>query len=286
MSIEQGFDSEKVYADIAQGRDVKLVQEPVFEPSFFLVGAQKAGTTSLIQYLVAHPQVVAPKWKEIAFFSDATKYKNGIEWYRSHFETRKQPLLRKKKPDNGISGDASANHFESLEAPERLKAHYPKGKIVILLRNPVDRAFSQWKMATRYGFEKLSFEEALAQENERLDFAQENVLPKFGHDYIFQKLAYRSKGIYARYLKAWLDAFDRDQILIIQSEKMHSEAEKVYADVLNFLDLPSYDKVPFSFYNTGGSRKMADETREELSDFYKPHNEELFELLGERWDWK
>lgn len=284
-AIEQTYNPEKVYADIAQGREVKPTTDAVYKPSFFLVGAQKAGTTSLMQYLVAHPKIVAPKYKEIAYFSDATKYTKGIDWYRAHFELKKQPLLGKKKPKDGITGDASANHFESLEAPARLKQAYPDAKVVILLRNPVDRAFSQWKMATRYGFENLSFEEALFKESERLEFGRAHVLPTYGHDYVFQKLGYFTKGVYASFLKLWLHEFDRDQLLILQSEQMYESPEKVYARVLDFLGLEPFEKVPFSLYNQGGTRQMSDEIREKLTRLYAKHNERLFELLGEKWDW-
>jgi hypothetical protein len=283
--IEQTYNKEKVYEDIAQGRMVRPTTAPIYEPSFFLLGAQKAGTTSLIQYLVAHPKIIAPKYKEIAYFSDATKYANGIDWYRAHFESKKQPILGKRKPIDGITGDASANHFESLEAPARLKQAYPDAKLIILLRNPVDRAFSQWKMASRYGFETLEFEGALMQEAERLDFGREHVLPTHGHDYVFQKLGYFTKGVYASFLKMWLHEFDRDQLLIIQSEKMYAEPEKVYGQVLDFLGLEAYDKVPFSLYNQGGTRRMKAEIRSKLTALYAKHNERLFELLGEKWDW-
>lgn len=283
-SIEQTYNAAKVYADEAETRTLKPAAADVLDPSFFIVGAQKAGTTSLIQYLVAHPQVVPPKHKEIAFFSNDNKYALGIDWYRSHFNPPKKSLFGKSVQQ--ITGDASANYLECLEAAERMHAHYPKAKIVILLRNPADRAFSHHKMASRYEFDYLDFEAARTQEEERLNYGREVVKPKFGHDWVFQRLSYLEKGKYAKYLKPWLDVFPKEQLLILQYERFFEDAAKGYQKVLDFLGLDAYDKVPFSLYNTGGGEKMKAEVRAELLEYYQPYNQELFALIGEEWDWK
>ncbi|MCB0401870.1 MAG: sulfotransferase domain-containing protein [Flavobacteriales bacterium] len=249
-------------------------------PSVLLIGAQKAGTTSLFSHLIKHPQICAPVSKEIFFFNDQNNYQKGLNWYRAHFP------LKSTLEDSKITLDGSANYFESKDAPARIKKDLPGAKLILLLRNPVDRAYSHYKMAVELGFEKLSFQDALAAENDRLKTSREHDVALYGHDYVFQKLGYRSKGVYIDFLTHWLKHFPLNSIKIIDSRTLHTHTEEVYGQVLDYIGLSPFTPGHFEVLKKSTAEKMPDSVRRELHDFYEPHNEALFKLIGKSFLWQ
>lgn len=256
-------------------------------PSFFIVGAQKAGTTSLMSSLVQHAEVVAPLEKEINYWHVDQNFELGLKYYASYFPEQSNSLLGRFRTNRKtkITGDATANTLECLVAAARVKAHFPEGKIVIMLRNPVDRAYSHYQMAVRYGFEEASFEEALALEQERID--QGNVEGQ--HNYAFQRLGYRSKGAYVQFLKPWLEHFSADQLLFLKMEDWAETPEPLWQQLLDFLALSPMDYSQLNLKhvqrNEATYAPMLAETRRALVAHYHPLNQELNELTGRAWGW-
>jgi hypothetical protein len=278
--IENSFDEKLVFAkkkDSLLKQLFKSSGTPLL-PSFFIVGAQKAGTSSLAFDLSKHPKILAPKQKEIYFFNNNHFNKKGMEWYSTHFSQKKEPAE--------ITFDATANYLESDVAPERIKETFPNAKIVILLRNPIDRAYSHYKMAVKLGFEKLSFEDALDIEDDRLAYATEHYVPEHKHDYVFQRLAYRTKGIYVNFLKNWMRVFSPEELLVIQSEVYFKNPAPVYNLILEKLGVNPFNLESFNLLNKGIDKQLSFDTRKKLMQFYEPHNEELYKLLGKKYNWK
>lgn len=176
--------------------------------------------------------------------------------------------------------DATANYFEFPEVASRLYQFAPDARLILLLRNPVDRAFSHYKMAVKYGFEHLSFEEALAVEVERIEMGK-----KWPHNYAYQRLAYRAKGEYSRLLKPWLEVFPTSQLLIVRSEDLFQEPKSTYTQILSFLQLEAMDATEFSKANVGQEGVIQPATRNQLQEHYKPFNAELEQLLGRSIHW-
>lgn len=242
-------------------------------PDVFIVGAQKAGTSSLYRFLVENGVVARSKQKEIYFFNNSENYAKGMSWYKAHF-----PLF------SGISNcDATANTFESPESPARVKECFPEAKIIVLLRNPVDRAFSHYRMAASRSIEPLSFDRALELEDARMAFGEETGK---GHNYVYQRMGYRSKGRYADLLKRWMHAFPPEQLLVIQSEQLFASPESKGKEVLRFLGASEEIKIPLNQENKGAESEMDENVRAALQHYYAPLNQELFELLGKSFDWK
>ena len=161
-------------------------------PDYIIIGAQKGGTTSLHRYLTRHPDVGVSLRKEIHFFSSS--YDQGLDWYLAHF------------PEPGefaVVGEASTSYLSDPEVPERVRRAVPNVKLIALLRNPVDRAYSQYQMNVRKGVETLSFEEAIAQEPVRLRNA-----PNRSSE-LWRFSSYATRGLYAEHLERWLAAFPR-----------------------------------------------------------------------------
>jgi hypothetical protein len=128
-------------------------------PDFLLLGAQKAGTTALYEYLRRHPQITGPSWKEVSFFD--RHWARGESWYRGNF-----PNLARTR--GKLVGEASPSYVLHPLAPQRVQELVPDARLIVLVRNPVDRAFSQYNHEVALGREPLPFEEALDAEDERL----------------------------------------------------------------------------------------------------------------------
>jgi len=166
----------------------KLANKNLQMPDFLIIGAQKCGTTSLYRYLIQHPQIEPAIKKEIHYFD--LNYNKPIQWYLNQF-----PAL--KTQSDRITGEATPYYIFHPHAPYRIKEHMPDAKIIVLLRNPVDRAYSHYHYAVeRYG-ETLSFEEALDIENERLagemEKFQKNPYYKSRN---YRCFSYQKRGIY------------------------------------------------------------------------------------------
>ncbi|MEH7381665.1 sulfotransferase domain-containing protein [Bacillus sp. JJ1533] len=248
-------------------------------PDFLIIGAQKCGTTSLYNYLIKHPNVVPAKKKEVHFFD--YQFEKGIAWYRKHF-----PLVFENNP-NLITGEASPYYIFHPHAPQRISEMMPRVKIIVMLRNPVDRAYSHFQHEIRLGAETLSFEEAIEKEAARLQGEKEKMMKDENYySYNHQHYSYLSRGIYVDQLKAWMEKFPKKQFLIVKSEDFFYDPLTVFDRVLHFLNLPVWELNKGKKYNAGHYSKMDDVMRKHLIDYFKPHNQRLYEILGENLDWE
>jgi hypothetical protein len=245
-------------------------------PSFLVLGAQKAGTTALYAYLRQHPDIAGPSWKEVSFFD--RHYARGEAWYRGNFPN----VLRAR----GLVGEASPSYLFHPLAPQRAWELVPDAKLVALVRNPVDRAFSHYQHEVALGREPLSFEDALAAEVERLRGEEERLAadPRY-FSYPWWNYTYKARGLYADQLERWLELFPRDRLLVLPSEELLGDTEGTYARVLEFLGaaphrLGSYPRVFEREY-----APMRPETRTRLAEEFAEPNRRLYELLGRKLDW-
>lgn len=238
-------------------------------PDFVIIGAQRGGTTSLYYYLTEHPDVSRALRKEVHFFD--RHYDKGMDWYLAHFPTRVQP---------SAAGEASPNYLIHPEVPRRVHAAIPDAKFIALLRNPADRAYSHYQMKVRRGAETLSFEEAIAQERERLRRSPDPVSSTW-RDY-----SYLTRGLYADQIERWWNVFPREQLLIVKSEDLYAEPERILHQTLAFLGLHPWAPTTFMPYNLMGYPDIASATRARLVDYYAPHNRRLYALLGRDLGWE
>ena len=246
-------------------------------PDFLILGAQKAGTTALYAYLRRHPDITGPSWKEVSYFD--RHYARGPSWYRGNFPN----LLRSR---GELVGEASPSYLFHPLGPERVKELVPEARLIALVRNPVDRALSHYNHELALGRESLSFEEALAAEEERLDGEVERLCadPRY-FSRAWWSHTYKARGRYAEQLERWLEAFPREQLLILPSEELLAEPEQAHARVLEFLGaapqaLDAYPRV-FERQYEG----MRPNTRAELACYFAEPNRRLYELLGRDLGW-
>jgi hypothetical protein len=255
-------------------------------PDFFIGGSQKGGTTSLYAALIQHPQIIPGKFKEVFYYGNSDNYKNGLSHYKQFFATS----FHKKNKENksgkrALTVDASTNTFESIEAPKRIWKDNPNAKIIFILRNPAERAYSHYKMSFKRKWDLTSFEKALELEEARIEEGKKQSVNYSGHNYAFQRLGYKSRGRYVTYLKNWYKEFPKENILVLNSESFFSDPQKAYNSICEFLKIETGIKVNFDKLNEGSGEKMEESTRIELINYFKPYNEELFTLLNTRYDW-
>ncbi|MEW6241699.1 MAG: sulfotransferase [Chloroflexota bacterium] len=248
-------------------------------PNFLVIGVMKGGTTSLFNYLSRHPQVSPPFRKEIKFFD--IHYPQGLNWYRAHF-----PLRRKMRAGT-VTGEATPYYIFHPLAAQRVAQTLPQVKLIALLRNPVDRAYSHYNHMVRVGREPLSFEEALEKEDERLAGEVERITadPLYS---TFKHLhySYKARGRYAEQLKRWFEHFSRDAMLVLSSEELYTSPQAAYRKVIEFLGLSPWEPKEFRAFKQGVYEDIPSESRRRLAAYFKFYNEELRDDLGIdfRWD--
>jgi hypothetical protein len=239
-----------------------------FLPHFVIVGAQRAGTSSLYSWLCEQPSVMPALRKEIHYFD--VNYHKGERWYRSHYFLQR---------DGVITGEASPYMLFHPLAPARAAVDLPvTTKFVVLLREPVSRVVSQYWHERNTGFETETFERAISLEAERLRGAEELVAAG-GRSFAHQHFSYVARGEYAAQLRRWFDAVSAERLLVVESEKLFTD-ESVTSGVLDWLGLPPCGK-PFPIKNSAARASKPDnEIMSGLRRRFQPHNQELFEFLG------
>ncbi|GAB4291582.1 MAG: hypothetical protein Fur0025_26880 [Oscillatoriaceae cyanobacterium] len=246
-------------------------------PNFMIIGAQKCGTTSLYNYLTAHPQVIPAKQKEIHFFDNY--FEKGVDWYLKQF-----PSIDYDK--NLITGEASPYYIFHPHVPQRLYRLFPATKLIVLLRNPVERAISHYYMELSRGDEYLSLAEAIAKESDRVDLE----LAKLESDPSYYSIAHRrysylSRGLYREQLQRWFDWFPQEQFLILKSEDLFAHPAAIVRQVFKFLELPEYELPEYRRYMAGNYGQIDRGIKAALSEYFRPHNRQLEQYLGREFNW-
>jgi hypothetical protein len=255
-------------------------------PDFVIIGAAKAGTTSLHGWLSQHPFVAPAAHKEVQYFD--YNYRRGEDWYRLHF-----PLESDRNAfaaENGrpfLTGEASPSYISHYWVPERLARLLPNAKLLVTLRNPVDRAYSQFQMSRREGEEELeSFAAAVEIEDQRLD--PERVRASSDPRYNSWPIgcwSYLMRSRYAEQIARWLEYFPREQFHFLTLEQMGTEPQRALDPVHEFLELPGHRYADLRPLHTAAYDSLSAETRTMLTEYFRPHNERLYELVGIDFGW-
>ena len=254
-------------------------------PDFIIIGAQKSGTTSLYGYIMQHPYAFAAQRKEINFFT--LKYHYGTKWYVSNFPTSLRRCINKITHKPFVTGEASPYYIFHPLAAERMKKLLPNVKLIIILRNPVDRAFSHYNHVITHQNEQYSFKDAISEESKRLEGEKERI--ESNPSYISKKYrsySYLSRGRYIEQVEKWMNVFSKDQFLILRTEDLHRDTVGTVNQVFDFLGLPKFDSLNVTKRNVGNYEENLNlQTRELLIDYYKPYNEKLSSFLNMDFDW-
>jgi hypothetical protein len=231
-------------------------------PDFVIIGAQKGGTSFLYHLLTLHPLVEPAARKELHFFDNPELFDHGAEWYRRCF-----PRLGSKDGQRSITGEATPYYLFDPPVAKRMAEMVPKARLIALLRDPIDRAYSHYQMQVKRGTEPRTFEEAIEQEQS----------------------SYMSRGIYVDQLLRWFEFFGKEQMLILKSEDFFERPVETLKVVLAFLDLPEWQPEASELQQRRHSgtykQKMDPSTRQRLEAYFEPHNQRLYECLDVDFGW-
>lgn len=222
-----------------------------FLPGFFVLGAQKAGTTTLHDRLSRQPEVYLPRQKETHFFSHDERYERGLPWYLAQF---------RHIDGSALVGEVDPEYLFFPEAAARMRALGLAPRFVVLVREPLDRAYSQYRMSVRRGLEELSFAEALHQEDARLATGEKMHL---------RHHSYMARGRYTEQIERFRTTFPDSELLVVKFEDLF-HPDKGAAEFVRLCRFIGLDKV----ISPGKAEKK-----------YNPASSSRFKLLNEMiWD--
>lgn len=256
-------------------------------PDFLIIGGQRCGTTSLYNYLLGHPQVLAPLVKEPQFFT--YRWPSGIGWYRAQFPLNPRRRSAGSTARPALSFDATPYYLFHPCAADRASAVVPQAKLIALLRDPVERAYSHYQHSVRQGQEPLPFPEALELEPARLAGEEERLRADSHYPGTNHRLfSYASRGLYAEQLERWLRRFPRQSLLVLRSEDLFTDPAHQFRTVLGFLGLPEWEPTEFGVHTKRSPRPPADmpvQSRRMLEERFAPANRRLERLLAREMAW-
>ncbi len=247
-------------------------------PDFVIIGAQRCGTSQFYGVLTRHPNIDRAALKEVHYFDRPGNFDRGIEWYRLCF-----PPPQWTDGHKSITGEASPRYLVAPSVPERAARILPEAKLIVLLRNPVDRAYSQYHKMVRQG-EALSFEEVVEADIAWLEQHQYDTgaSPKPPNSAVVT-------GLYVDHLQRWRKFFSDGQMLVLNSGDFFERTTETIDLAHDFLGLPRRE---FNRKSRGSRRgvkynyePMAPATRERLEAFFEPYNKRLYEYLGRDFGW-
>lgn len=255
-------------------------------PDFVIIGAMRCGTSQFYSLLTRHPDIQRAAAKEVHYFDRPERFEKGVEWYRRCF-----PSPRWTDGRRSITGEATPRYLADPLVPERMVQVVPEARLIVLLRNPVDRAYSHYHLAVRRGHETRSFEEVVEEEQAWLSAKESGASgyvspPVSSQGHSPDPLA---RGIYVDQIQRWRRFYDEEQMLILRSEDFFKRSTDTMKLVQDFLGLP-YRKLDLPPRKT--SRRtdyqydpMNPATRQRLEAFFEPHNQRLYEYLGADFKW-
>ena len=251
-------------------------------PHTLIIGAQKSGTSSLFNYLNRHSREFVEPWrKEIHYFDH--HYQKSRAWYKAHFPKRDEGKT--------VTGEATPYYIFHPDVPRRVYKLIPDVRLIVILRDPLKRAWSHYNFQNRTNRSRasndLSFREAIAKEADILAGEHEKLVQDPGYySYKHQYYSYISRGIYHRQLSRWLQYFSRDQLYVTFFQDFFDDPQHELPKLIDFLDLTMTEEpVENRQLNQTSYPDMPEDLYDELRKFYHPHNLELEKLLGVDTPW-
>ncbi len=246
-------------------------------PDFIIIGAQRCGTTSLYDYLTQHPRIVPALRKEIHYFDN--HFDRGPAWYRAFFY---RAALRRLWA-SCLTGEATPYYLFHPHAAARLAADVPAARLIVMLRNPIDRAYSHYLHEQRLGLETLPFAAAVAQETERVQTSAAALRSPGAYDAAHHHFTYLQRGLYAAQLQTWQQHFARSQMSIIISESFFAQPARALVETLTFLGVADTTWQPPHFARRnyhGPYQDIPRPLRRQLEAYFAAPNQALADWLG------
>lgn len=245
-------------------------------PSLLIIGGQRCGTTTLFRVLSDHPQIRRPTVsKGTGYFE--SNYQKGPNWYRGHF-----PLAR----PNTITFESSGYYSFHPLAAERIGQDLPGVRVVMMVRDPVERAFSAYKHEYARGYEDRPFEQALELEAVRIAGEAERIQNDPGYEsFSLRHHAYVTRGQYAEQLDRFAGAVDPDNLYVLDAGRFFVDSIKEFELLNEWLGLSPWIPGTIGQWNARQSDPMPDNIRVQLSEHFMPYDLALTKYLGRTPSW-
>lgn len=263
-------------------------------PDFLIIGTKRGGTTSLFNYLVQHPGILGlypqPRGKKSTDYYFADKFcEHSERWYRSHFHTDAyRRLLHSRLGYRPLSFEASPYYVWDPRIAPRVRQVAPSTKAILLVRDPVKRAWSHYQERVQNGVEPLDFEDALSAEDDRLAGEPERMAEDSSyHSTSWDWYSYRRRGVYLPQVQGWHACFSKEQLLVLRSEDLYRRTQATVDQICDFLRIARHGLPTTRSYNaTWRTRDEAPEGAvRALRSHYAPHNAALEDYLGMSLGW-
>ena len=252
-------------------------------PKFFVIGGVRCGTTSLYHYLGQHNCIKQAAYDELGYFDD--NFHLGLNWYRSLFPTKFMQKKIENQYKKFLTYDVTPFYIYNPLVVDRIFKFSPNVKIIAALRNPIDRAYSNFNnRLQQLNDTKTTFEDMVNNEIEIIEKKEKDTKDDAFLVNTFYELDL-AKGFYAEQLRFWFEKFPKKNILLISSEDLSTDTNRIISEIFEFLEVPKQEISDLTKQNKIKYPKMRDSTREILIDFFKPYNEKLFDMIGKRFDW-
>ena len=257
-------------------------------PDFMILGGQRCGTSSLYKNLGQHPEIAPSLRKEVEYFT--IDYNRGDGWYRAHFPLKLRRALATLRGRKLLTFEATPDYLFDPRAPERIRQDLPDAKLIVLLREPVSRAYSHYHHMARLGLEDLPFAEAIAAEETRLAGQLEEMEHNpYARVLPFRRHSYAARGSYAEQLDRWFDLFPRDQFLVLKFEDLIAHPVATLNRIADFIGVEQWAPVEFRNYSYTAklviNPNIPEQTAQALADQFADPNRQLEALLGTDLGW-
>lgn len=253
-------------------------------PDFLICGAQRSGTTSLFKSLCLHPAVTGPTLRKGVHFFD-TGYRHGLDWYRSHFPMHRTLRARWGRPRVRVAESSPYYLFHPLAA-ERIARDLPDVRVVVILRDPVERAHSAHAHETARGFETEPFERAVELEPKRLAGEEARIMADPGYcSHSHQHHGYLARGHYADQLVRMEKHVGRDRMHVVDHADLFDGTARALAGIERFLGLPPGPGTVPGRHNARARSGMPESLRAELAVRFADSDARLATWWGRTPSW-
>ena len=274
-----GFSSQRFYGNITS--PIRIL------PDFLIAGFNRSGTHSLFEYMGQHPNIKNANRREIHYFT--LSYWRGLNWYKSYFPTIiYKKYFEIKNKERFLTGEATPHYIFHPLAIRRIHKIIPNIKLIVILRNPIDNAYSHYHHYKKGGIEKESFEDAVETDKQRYQILKQLYETNQVKEHTLKeiKMSYVSYATYLKHIKQLLKIFSREQILFLKNKDLNENPQLVLNKVFKFLQLKEFIVEDLEKRNVGKYEIMKPETRKKLAEYFEPYNKELEELVGITFDWE
>lgn len=200
--------------------------------TFLVAGVQKGGTTALFDYLREHPALCLPRAKELHFFDDEV----AIDWAAPDYGLYHAPFLAERPAADAVWGEATPIYVYWPNALERIRAYNPAMKLIVVLRDPVERAWSHWRMERARGAESLSFADCIRSGRNRVADAADGSGAHRVHSYV-------ERGFYGAQIERLFTNFPRQQVLLMRSDDLRGDPARILRNACDFLQISAFETV-------------------------------------------